>query len=247
MAEEIIYDPNQVATLKYEDGERNYQVETCQESLRQMFDRAMQYQGTREFSVTRDGITHSTQTGQSSDGNGGNPPQGLTTNTVETPPDHAVTAGIGPAEDGMPTGLDDEIRDAIQDALGKAREELQKVLADGLQIAIERTPDGGFDIKAQSMNLSGSPQGAEIDDDLTVLVLPDAGGEVKTETAVVEPGASEPKRSVSVGISNPATQDEGSTSTFIPSAKADAESIGLIAVSTAVAINAPLISIQVTA
>jgi hypothetical protein len=239
MPEEIRYDPNQVATLKYQDGERNYQIETCQESLRQMHDRTLQYQGTREFTITRDGITHSTQTGQSVTA------ASPTTGEDGAPPEGAVTAALGPDEVGQPTGLDDEIRDAIQDALGKAREELQKVLADGVQVAISRTDDGGFDIKLQSL-ASGEPSGDE-DTEATVLVLPEAGAEVASEAAVVEPGATQPKHTVSVGVAHPATDGEPSTSTFIPSAKADAESIGMIAVSTAVAINAPLISIQVTA
>lgn len=233
MPEDIIYDPNQVATLKYQDGERNYTVETCQESLRQMQENILGYQGTRDFSVTRDGVFSSNQTGQVRTGdNSGD----------ATPPEGAVVPAID--DEGLPTGIDDEIRDAINDALGKAREELQKVLADGLQITISRTADGSFDVKAQSLVGAGQPTGGEIEGE--VLVLPEAGVEVRHESAVVEPGATEPKRTVSIGVAHPATEDETSTSTFIPSAKADAESIGLIAVSTAVAINAPLISIQVT-
>ncbi|WP_317054706.1 hypothetical protein [Roseovarius rhodophyticola] len=239
MPEEIIYDPNQVATLKYQDGDRNYTVETCQESLRQMHEKVLEYQGTRDFSVTRDGVFSSTQTGQVR--------TAQSTGSDPTPED-SIVAAIG--EEGVPTGIDDEIRDAINDALGKAREELKKVLDDGIQVLIERTPEGGFDIKAQSLAMAtssataGQPTGAE--DKKEVLILPEAGVEVSHEEAVVEPGATRPKSTVSVGVANPATEDETSTSTFIPSAKADAESIGLIAVSTAVAINAPLISIQVT-
>lgn len=244
MADQIAYDPNQKATLNFQDGERNYQVETCQELLRQMYDLALGYEGTREYAVTRDGITHSSQVGQSRAATG-NPPSGATGEAAA--PEAAVTPALGAGEEGTPTGLDDEIRDAIQDALGKAREELQKLLADGLVISIVPKPDGGVDVTAHNMDRAGVPQGDDEDEVHEVFVLPEAAVAVRTETAVVEPGDSAPKRSVSIGVANPATQDEGSTSTFIPSAKADAELIGLIAVSTAVAINAPLISIQVTA
>lgn len=244
MPEEIAYDPNQMVSVKYQDGDRNYQIDTCQESLRRIHDRVMEHQVTRDFAITRDGVTHSSRAGTFRVAEDADPAGGQGESPAR-PPEDAVTPPLGSSDEGIPTGIEDDIREAIEEAIGKARKELQELLAGGFQITIEETESGGIDIKAQSLN-TGTPSGDEDDPKTQVRVLPDAGVAVKSEHVVLEPDASGPRRSVTVAVGQTPTDDGTATSTQVSSAKAEADGAGVIAVNTALAVNIPLLTVQVT-
>jgi hypothetical protein len=248
----IAYNPNQVATLSYEYEGITAKIETCQESLRQMYNSTMNTQRNSSFSVNAAGLESSSSVGSSGRG------QSDESSIDPVLPGDAVTPPISrsavPAEEtGVPTGLEDRVTSAVRDGIEKGIDELRKLLEQGLRVKIEKKPGGGFEITASKLDDVATPTSEE-SGDFTVIPKYEAATGSGHSTAsgenavhLVTNAGGNPQSLLSIGAAGRPTQGEAATSSVVSSSKSSVDQLGFINTAVSVSLNlGPLINIQVS-
>lgn len=248
----LAYDPNKEVSLVtnipmpegWGDGSITSELKTCQETLRQMGTQALASDVAVTNEVGTTGIRDSRRTNATVRAETGltAPPAGAV-----TPP---LRAGDTPTEEtGLPTGLEDKLREGLERGADKLREALGDL---DIIVTIKKTPDGR-EIRIRSGKPEGFPTSEE--EDLRIEAEPrvnvDVSGPKRSSSGqnvvrLVSESGGEPITILAVGDADRPTADDGSTTSWSMQAKNEVEQIGLINnfVGLNVAINIQVLNIQ---
>jgi hypothetical protein len=250
----IPYDPNKDVAVTnsvpmpsgWGEGVITSEVRTCQETLRQMGLRSLSTAITANGETTSSGVRESRSVNAEIKSETG----------IKSPPADAVTPPLAapgsPGAAGVPTGLED----TLKEGLDRAAEKLREFLTDlDITVTIKKTADGR-EIHIRSGDKSPAvPTSDEKDLQFTATPMAKIDVTAPRRTAsgenvvrMVSESGGEPVTILSFGETGRATADDGGTTSNVMNSKNEVEQIGLINnfIGVNVSANIVLVNIQGT-
>lgn len=254
VASTIAYDPNKDVSVTssvpmpagWGEGNITSEVRTCQETLRQMGLRSLSAAIAVNGEVTASGVRENRRVNADLKAEDG----------ITSPPADAVTAPLPATGQAGATGVPTGLEDTLKEGLERGAEKLREFLADlDIIVTIRKTADGR-EIRIRSGDKSAAVPTSD-EEDLQFKAKPavkiDVSGPIRTtagENAVrlVSEAGGEPVTILSFGEAGQATVDDGGTTSNVMNSKVEVEQIGLINnfIGVNVSANIVLVNIQGT-